>query len=1042
MAPSGPPIICIGASAGGVEALEMMFKAMPRRIGAATVIVTHLSRQHKSMLPDILGRWTTLPVLAAEDGMVLEADKVYTLMSNTILTVADHRLQVQPRFNERNPIDIFLASLADQMGSDAVAVILSGTGSDGAIGTKAVREGGGFTVAQGQDHTAPGYQDMPASAIATGFVDCIAPVQEIPSLIVKYLESVGHPKLRPSDRFTLDSIKREISQILLTRTGHDFGRYKERTFLRRVERRMAVHQIDKAEKYIDLLSDNADEAMALFRDLLINVTSFFRDAAAFDALNEQAIDSIFERHAASEPIRVWVPGCATGEEAYSIAMLLLERRGNNIGPKLQIFATDLHEYALSVARLGRYPKRLLEDVPSERLQRFFADEGANYVVTREVRECCMFSMHSLIRDPPFSNIDLISCRNLLIYLTGELQEQIIPVFHYALRPDGFLFLGISENVSQHPNLFSPLDKKHRLFRRINGVQAPSIFPLFAKSVLNAQRSALVGGKGVSVTSSVARSGGRAAEELTLLQQLELRVMDRYAPAHVLVNAEGDVLHFSTRTGRYFEPPPGAPTRSLIGMARRGLRAPLRALLRDATRLGKAVSFNGAIVQTDSGPQIVDLAAEPAGELQGQAVVLVVISHVADLAGERQTDLASHDGEAVLLHAEQELQQTREMLQAAVEEHDTSVEEFKSANEELLSVNEELQSTNEELETSKEELQSLNEEMHTVNADLASKIDELDHVNTDLKNLFDSTQIATVFLDGELRIRGFTPAFTEIFKLIASDRGRPLTDIAGEIDITALVEDIHKVMQSGTPIERKVEHRERDRSYLLRVLPYRTSKDKVDGVILTFIDVSQMVEAESHQQLLVGELNHRVKNILAVVTVLAKQIGKRSGSIAEFQASFVSRVQGLSRTHQILAAANWSDVSLRSLIEAQLAIFAGRSDRIVLEGSEVLLHPQAANAFSMVVYELATNAAKYGALSNKSGRLLLHWEIRTIDGAPSLVLEWQESGGPKVTKPERRGYGTEMIERVIGYELEGKVALNYGDTGFTARLMIPTRDHIV
>lgn len=1017
-------VVGIGASAGGVEALTGLFRQLAPQSGAAFIVVTHLAPDRESLMPEIIGRVTTMPTMPARDGEPIRPGHIYLNSPDTVLTTVDGHLSLKPRQDERNPVDILLDSIARDFGERAIGVILSGTGTDGAIGLKAVREAGGMTFAQGRDGSGPGYSGMPDAAIGTGYVDRVLSIEALADGFPGFVSGIG---LRSHDIESVDACKAAIYAILQQRTGHDFSRYKDKTFLRRVERRMRVCQIDDLPTYVQMIKADAEEAEALFRDLLINVTAFFRDAVAFNRLCELVLPKLLEGKGAGDNVRIWVAGCATGEEVYSLAILLREQMDKMPSPpRLQVFATDIDEDALGVARLGRYPASLLQSVAPARLARFFVRDGESYTISPEIRECCLFSPHNIFRDPPFSQIDLVSCRNLLIYFNADLQSQVIPLFHYALRPGGFLFLGSAENLTQHGDMFAPVDKKHRIYLRKDMAARPPVLP-----VLNA-----MGGN----RPSRALVAARAARGDDVVRHLERRVLERYAPAHVLVNRDGDVIHFSARTGKYLEPPVGAPTRNLLALARGGLNLPLRSAMRETQETGRPALRENIAVQIDGGIQTVDIAIEPLPEIEGQAYWIILFTDVGpvrtseDMARAELSRAADRDG--ALLHLEQDLAQTRERLQTTVEEYETATEELKSSNEELLSLNEELQSSNEELEASKEELQSINEEMATVNAELASKVDELDRASADLRNLLDITRIATVFLDGNLIIRNFTPAMVQIYKLIPNDRGRSLTDIVSRIDYDTLAEDVHTVVDTSTPIERKVVRKDGSAHYLMRIVPYQTMYDKVNGAIITFLDVTDMVHAEERQRLLVAELNHRVKNILSVVASMASQMARRSTSVGEFTDSFIGRIHGLAKTHDILSAKEWSDVGLGELLQAELDAFVLEGARACLNGPDVALRPREATTLGIVIHELATNAVKYGAFSNRAGKLMLEWTLEPRDGGWLLVLIWTESGGPPVCPPERTGLGSELIKRSLSFELGGHAEMDYRPDGLVATLVIP------
>jgi two-component system, chemotaxis family, CheB/CheR fusion protein len=610
-----------------------------------------------------------------------------------------------------------------------------------------------------------------------------------------------------------------------------------------------------------LLRQQPHELAALFRDLLINVTNFFRDVDAFQALASLVIPKLFEGRGADEAIRIWIPGCATGEEVFSIAILVREHMdGLSAVPRVQIFATDIDERALAVARGARYPEPLLDAVSPERRSRFFIGDGGSFVVSKEIRELCIFSPHSVIRDPPFSRIDMVSCRNLLIYFGGEVQNQVIPTFHYALKPEGYLFLGSAENVSQFGELFAPVDKQHRIFRRRSDVSANVRLPI----MLNALRPG-------HVSELVPRRpplGGMA-----LRQIVDHQIIERFSPPHVVINQDGDVVYYSTRTGKYLEAPGGSPTRQLLASARKGLKLDLRTLFREAVESGRAASREGIPVENEDGRvQVVNLTIEPLTDGgSSEPLFLVLFTDQGPVLSREEALLRAtehRDGSA--LHSERELRETRDRLQSMIEEYETALEELKSSNEELVSVNEEMQSTNEELEASKEELQSVNEELHTVNGELSEKIDELDRSNNDLLNLFESTDVATIFLDRDLVIRSFTPAVTHVFNILPTDRGRPITDLSSRLNLPDFTEDIAKVFKGHRPLEKRVHNVEGTEHYLIRLGPYRDAEHTTEGVVVTFFDITSLTRAEARQRVLIAELQHRTRNLLTVVQSVGQQ----------------------------------------------------------------------------------------------------------------------------------------------------------------------------
>jgi two-component system CheB/CheR fusion protein len=1014
------PIVGIGASAGGVEALEQFFRAVPGDSGLAFVVVTHLPPDRESMLAEVLGRATRVPVATAQDGAKVEANHVYVLPRSAILTIRAGQLRLRhtgASDRERAPIDVFFNSLAEDQAEHAIGVVLSGGGSDGTLGLKAIKEHGGLTVAQGSNVTRPRFAEMPSSAVASGFVDLELPVENIAERIIAYARNWGaFDAVRPSDALA------RILTVLRSRTGHDFSEYKEHTFQRRIQRRMQVTQTTRLEDYADRLQKEPDEVHALFRDLLIGVTDFFRDPDAFRALETLVIPTLFEGKGADDEVRVWVTGCSTGEEAYSIAILLREHLETLLAPpKVQVFATDIDENAMGMARAARYPASVVKEVSPDRLSRFFVHDVGIYRVVKEVRDMCIFSTHSVIRDPPFSRLDLISCRNLLIYLKPSLQGQIIPLFHYSLRPGGYLFLGTSENLSRHSELFSPLDRKHRVFRRRD---LAGRVPLPLRQFLpNSTRG----------TTEAGGSRNGLLQRTDMLRAIVSSMLEQFAPAFVVADESGHALYFSVGTGKYLEPAAGPPNRDVIAMARTGLRADMRAALHHAKQTGRRVTRDRVTVQINGGLQRISLTVDPV-RVGDEAVYGIVFLDRGPVRAESQTANptdSEREGEAVR-QIELELQETKERLQSTIEELETANEEFRSSNEELLSVNEELQSTNEELETSKEELQSVNEELQTVNNELSMKIDELDRANADLNNLFQSTQIATIFLDRNLSIRSFTPPVSRLFNLIPGDRGRPLTDLVSRIDYPQIEEDLRQVCSSGNMIERSVNLKAETGHYLARVLPYRAPHGEIDGVQLTFVDITNIVAAEDQQRMLTAELSHRVKNTLAVVA----SITERSLPEGEAKADLIGRLHALGHTHDLLAEGGWTEARLRDVIWTELAPHAAAdSGNIALSGPPIMLKPQAALFLALVIHELTTNAAKYGALSVAEGRIEVDWTIAG-DRPPRLELTWTEQDGPRIERLLRRGFGTELIERGIRFELEGDAKLEVAGGSLRCRIIIP------
>ncbi len=843
------PIVGIGASAGGFEAFEQFFRCMPATRDLAIVLVSHLDPTSKSLMVELLAKRTEMAVDQARDGVTVEPGRVYVMPPGAELTIQHGRLRVlvdQPPHRPVLPVDHFLSSLAEDLGEDAMCIILSGTGADGSLGLKAIKEHGGFTIAQ--DPASAKYEDMPRNAIATRLVDVILPVEEMPRALIEAIRGRRDPSQNTLQLGHQPEVRPHLPKILLLlhrQTGHDFTRYKQKTIVRRIVRRMQILGIEHDADYVTLLRDNPEEIQLLFKELLIGVTRFFRDPEAFAALEAELIARLFSKSGDSRPVRIWIAGCATGEEAYSVAMLLDEAASaHGFSLEVQIFATDIDESALAFARAGLYPETIAADVSPERLERFFVNESGTYRVIKRIREMIVFSAHNLIKDPPFSKLDLISCRNVLIYLGQDLQKRLLPLLHYALVPSGTLFLGPSETIGSATELFAEAGKKHRIFRRRPTLARPRAhFPLFP--IANSSRPEY--GQ-LGITPPLA--------EINLAGVVDRLLLESFAPASVVIDEKLNIVLFHGHTGNYLEAPPGAPDVNIMRMARWGLRLRLRTAIHLASKQKRKVTETRVRVKTNNSMQTIDLVVQPLLEAASTSTFLLISFQEAGpgkLTNVPIDDLPTTTSEdPVLLHLEKELRNTQEYLQASVEELETANEELKSSNEELLSMNEELQSTNEELETAKEESQSVNEELETVNAELNRKVEELDRVNNDMTNLLGSLQIATVFLGNDLRIKSFTPAITEIFHLIHSDIGRPITDIAQRIAYDQLTADVNTVLRDLSVIEQQVQT-ENGAWCKLQIRPYRTVDNVIDGVVITFVDITGLKRTE--QALREGAVQH-------------------------------------------------------------------------------------------------------------------------------------------------------------------------------------------
>ncbi|NPD65774.1 chemotaxis protein CheR [Lichenicola cladoniae] len=1036
---SGPafPIVGVGASAGGIEALEGLFRGIPERPGFAMVIVTHLNPQRGSVLHEIIARYTSLDVRVAVDGADIEIDSVHVLPADAILGIRNGRLSVTRQDNthrERKPIDVFFSALAIDHNELAAGIVLSGGDGDGTIGIKAIKERGGLTLAQIADGTGPQHPSMPESAISTGMIDFAIPVEEMGAKLAHFARSVGNPggvepRSLHGEEALLEDARHEIYAVLRSEMGHDFAGYKIKTFARRVQRRMQIVQLDAIESYLERLRRDPQEVAALFRDLLINVTNFFRDGEAFEALAEQVIPKLFEGRSDDDTVRLWVPGCSTGEEVFSLAILVCEHLETlTVAPRVQLFATDIDEHALTIARAARYPAALLDNVSGERKAKFFVLDGSSYLLNKSVRDLCVFSPHSVIRDPPFSQIDLISCRNLLIYFGVEVQNQVLPTFHYALRPGGYLFLGTSENIGHYADMFGSVDKKQRIFRSRAGGSGAVRLPL----AITTPRWV---GRGGEIAARAGASGSMA-----LRQAVEAQVLERFSPAHVVVNRDGDVVFYSARTGKYLEAAAGQPTRQILTMARKGLRLDLYAAFREAVETSRSIRRERLAVEGDDGRvQRVTLTVDPLRDRADTDPLFLILF---EDEGPTQTWEDAFGGlgpldDGAAIQLERELRDTRERLQSMIEEYETAIEELKSSNEELVSVNEEVQSSNEELEASKEELQSLNEELHTVNAQLTGKIDALDLANSDLQNLFDSADLATVFLDSKLVIRSFTPSVTRMFNILPGDRGRPITDLASRVHLPGFIDDLSSVLRDGKAIEHRVDQDGGTGNYLMRLSAYRDLYQSVEGVVVTFVDITTLARAETRQAVLIAELQHRTRNLLAMVQAIAVQTLGKGGSME----SYMHRLSALGRVQSLISKATNEDVDLGDIVRLELQAHVADDDRITVTGPPVTLRLEQVQTFALALHELATNALKHGALKVETGRLAVTWSISDEQaGGPYLVLDWIETGVtilPEII--ERRGYGRQLIERALSFALRADTRFLFGDEGVSCRIVMPLKD---
>lgn len=832
------PIVAIGASAGGLEALEQFISRVPPGSAMAYVIVQHLDPTHKGIMSELLQNCTVMKVSQIKDRTRVQPDCVYIIPPNKDLSILHGVLHLMPPTTARGlrmPIDFFFRAMAEDQQEHSIGVILSGMGSDGTLGLRAIKEKVGLAIVQ--EATSAKFDSMPRSAIEAGLADIVAPAGELPERILAYLQ---HRPLIPQSGLELEdksqSALEKVIVLLRAHTRNDFSLYKSNTLYRRIERRMDIHQITKMASYVRYLQENPQELDLLFKELLIGVTNFFRDPAVWAELRTKILPELLATRVPGQTLRAWVPGCSTGEEAYSLAMIFreaVEALNPKVNFSFQIFATDLDSDAIDKARLGLYPASIAADVSPERMARFFSKEEHGYRVRREIREMVIFAPQNIIMDPPFTKLDLLSCRNLLIYLTAEVQKKLMPLFHFSLTPGGILLLGSAETVGSSTDLFTAISGKSRLFRRTEPVlhHEPIEFP-----------------SSYSLARPIKTESSPWSKPSTSLQsQADQLILQHYAPPAVLTNDKGDIFYISGRTGKYLEPAAGKANWNLFAMARLGLRHVLASAIQKAQRQKECVIVPGLKVGTNGGTQQLDVSLrqlDEAGPLHG--LILIVFT---DVVPQLQLQASKATGNPNAQDdSEQELLRAQAEARAKHEEMQISQEEIRSANEELQSTNEELQSTNEELTTSKEEMQSLNEELQTVNTELQAKVDELSRSSSDMKNLLESTDIATLFLDRDLNVRRFTHQMTKIIKLIPSDVGRPITDLVTHLDDPTLAADVREVLRTLASTEKPVSSPD-GRWFSVRIMPYRTMDDRIDGVVITFSDitVAKTLEAKLRSQ---------------------------------------------------------------------------------------------------------------------------------------------------------------------------------------------------
>ncbi len=1267
-------VVGMGASAGGIEAFSKFFDAMPNDSGAAFVLVLHLDPTRESQMAKVLAARTTMPVVQVEDQMRILPNHVYVIAPDRDLTVSAgvlHLIKPAEKRGHRHPVDVLFRSLAADQGERVIAVVLSGTGSNGTDGLKEVRAAGGLILVQ--DPETAKFDGMPRSAIAAGMADHILAPEAMPAILGQYFrnEYIAEPKGGETSETSSQHLIDQVLTVVRTRTGHNFNTYRRSTLQRRIQRRLSLRNIASLGDYLADLRTDPAEAAVLVRDLLINVTSFFRDADAWRTLGEVVIAPLVAARETGSTIRVWVPGCSTGEEAYTVAMLIAEQA--TLAGKafdVKIFATDAREDNLQTAREGVYPAAAVTGLDDARKRRFFEAAEATYRVKKDLRATVVFAPHNLLSDPPFSHLDLVTCRNLLIYLEPDAQQGIIALFHFALEQGGAMMLGNTETVGRHSGVFEPLSKKWRMYKRMGATRLDIVnFP-----VLRGQPSRQKPEQPTTILQS-------PDQNLPVGDLARRALLERFAPAAVLIDAASRVVYFHGSTSAYLEQPTGEPSSDVFHMAREGLVTKLRSAVRKARDEGSDVSFD-AKLRHSGGHRPVMVTASP---ITGSGKGHILISFAPVIAGEARTIPAPPENPSQVADLRDELATVRSELQNTIEHLETANEELKAANEEATSMNEELQSTNEELETSKEEMQSFNEELHTVNGQLQSNVRDLEDSTNVLNNLLAGTDTATLFLDDKFCIKWFTPGLRELLDLLPGDIGRPLDHFALKFRDDNLLSDAARVMRKLQVLETEVSGID-GRWHLRRMLPYRTLDNRIAGVVITFFDVTdaraarqasteariyaqaivetirqpllvmdealnvvsinpalealfrvseakeigqsvfdlaeggwnlpqlhdllgKLVEdaqpfndaqldqsfpgiglrhllingrkllreggrqslillaiedvterrraeavsrqlaaivdssrdavisidadglidswnpgavriygfaaaemigkplsmlndpgqpgdvpdclarfregaqtlhyevsrmradgtpvwvsvtqsplrdlsgallgassiarditdrrqAEHQRGILMNELNHRVKNSLAVVQAIASQTLRGDISLPDARVAFSERLRVLARAHDLLVMSNWSGTDLASVIEATVEPHKGGQSRFGIAGPYVALRPQIAVTFCLALHELCTNAAKYGALSVPEGRVDITWTVTGPADKARLRWQWTESGGPPVNAPLRKGFGSSLIGQVLPMELFGEVTVTYPPTGVVCVLQSP------
>jgi two-component system, chemotaxis family, CheB/CheR fusion protein len=905
------PIVAIGSSAGGFEALRKFFSAMPPDPGMAFVLVQHLDPTHESTMADLMSRYTSLKVFQAEDGLKVEPDRLYIIPPNRDMGIINGEIQliepVEPH-GMRLPINYFLKNLAEDQKENSIAIIFSGYGSDGTLGLKPIKAASGMVMAQ--DPKTADSDSMPSSAIQSGLVDFILPPEEMPAKLISYVESAHRTfkKILTPQEETERSLQK-IFMLIRNRTGHNFSYYKENTINRRIGRRMNVHQIETLEIYLRYLQENPHEIDILFKELLINVTNFFRDPKAFVALKNN-LRELIKQKIDGNNIRIWVAGCSSGEEVYSVAIIvheLLEESGKNLD--VQIFGTDIDTDAITSARSGTYPHTISEDVSSKRLAKYFQKKDNLFTIRNDIREMAVFAPHDVLKDPPFTKLDILSCRNLLIYLNADAQQKVISNFNYALNNEGILFLGPSESVGEFIDAFNVMDKKWKIFKCVKSTEFVRRFVEIHPIPQTMQLS----GIGAKYNFNQAKN---LPTGMNIANLAEKELLNSYVPPSAIITNSGEILYIHGRLGNYLEPAPGKAKLNITDMAREGLKFELNSAIQNAISQKSEVRLEKLRVKNNGGHLFINLTVKPL-KLESNKGMLIVSFEDVQLQEDAKEDMVKLDmtikGDERIRELENDLKLTKERLNITIEEMKSSNEELRSANEELQSMNEEAQSTNEELETSKEELQSINEEMVTVNNELQMKIDELTRTKDDMTNLFNSTEIAIIFLDKNLKIRNFTKDATHLIKMIDSDVGRPISDIVSNLKYEKLTEDVNQVMERVTFKEMELETEEGE-WFQTRIMPYKTSKNVIDGVVITFNNITESKKQISDSLDALELADSVIQTVREPLLVLDSHMRVVSANRSFYHTFKINPEETLNKILYQLGGKEWDLTSLRDLLE--------------------------------------------------------------------------------------------------------------------------------